>query len=533
MTQPAIEDRHGFIFHDACWNLLEKASHPVPVSLKRLFEVCKSLPFTPDHLAQSWGHDFGGAAIADNVHYFPWEDRYDTREFYKPHPVFSKNPYEASGTTVSPQEPIRDCFASLPQELCTAIGICLPTADVLRARLASKAFWPVFYIQQFWASRFKTSTDRSWFFEARGYSLRDWRWLYRRTTDARISPGLQNRRRIWELLQGVLDALTLSWNELPFDLPAMWSPDSVPRQTNHRAEAIGDLWSDEHPRNFDPHEGCLSCRTQKIAVPDTLRCLSVYIQNLGDGCYIVGMSLTTSTGSTVRLGYSSPSKYSVELSKIRGFRIALGSRGVKALQCITGPTSSQSSWLGSPDDTPRTERLVAKNRVAALETAFDGCKMVGIAIYTRSPAPEDILQGGSRLRDLALWYPTIPPRNLCLNEKFFLPLDFYLTGYKPLFWCHFGGITVTPCLGILRIDFAFDKRKSAVKEENERVVEFSIDGPGGERIETIEMRKSYAEPHKALPWLVKEGTMQRALSSPVFMRLKYVGLNPSLYNLLN
>ncbi|KAL2145685.1 hypothetical protein VTI28DRAFT_6560 [Corynascus sepedonium] len=268
MTQPAIEDRHGFIFHDACWNLLEKASHPVPVSFERLFEVCKSLPFTPDHLALSWGHDFGGAAIANNVHYFPWEDRHDTREFYKPHPVFSKDPYEASGvdrvlvedpeqpptltrTTASPQEPIRDCFASLPQELCTAIAICLPTADVLRARLASKAFWPVFYSQQFWASRFKTSTDRSWFFEARECSLRDWRWLYRRTTDARISPGLQNRRRIWELLQGVLDALALSWNELPFDLPAMWSPDSVLRETNHRAEAIGDLWSDEHPRNFD------------------------------------------------------------------------------------------------------------------------------------------------------------------------------------------------------------------------------------------------------------------------------------------
>jgi len=87
--------------------------------------------------------------------------------------------------------------------------------------------------------------------------------------------------------------------------------------------------------------------------------------------YIVGMSLTTSTGSTVRLGYSSPSEYSVELSEIWGFRIALGSRGVKAHQCITGPTSSQCPWLGSPGDTPRTERLMARNRVAALETAFD------------------------------------------------------------------------------------------------------------------------------------------------------------------
>ncbi|KAK4232674.1 hypothetical protein C8A03DRAFT_39743, partial [Achaetomium macrosporum] len=162
LTQPDFGGRHGFIFHDACWSLLEEASHPAPVSLQRLLEVCKSLPFTLDCRTLSWGHDFGGAAIVDNINYFPWEDRYDLRKFSKPDPVFSKNPYEVPGvdrilaedpdqpptltaTTPSPQKPIRDCFASLPQELCTAIAMCLPTADVLRTRLASRAFWPVFY----------------------------------------------------------------------------------------------------------------------------------------------------------------------------------------------------------------------------------------------------------------------------------------------------------------------------------------------------------------------------------------------------
>jgi hypothetical protein len=47
------------------------------------------------------------------------------------------------------------------------------------------------------------------------------------------------------------------------------------------------------------------------------------------------------------------------------------------------------------------------------------------------------------------------------------------------------------------------------EEEYEEVVVFSIDGPGGERIETIKMRHYYADPREALPWMVQEGTMVR------------------------
>lgn len=399
LTQPDFGGRHGFIFHEACWSLLEEASHPAPVSLQRLLEVCKSLPLTLDCRGLSWGHDFGGVATVDNIHHFPWEDRFDFREFFEPDPVFSKSPYEVPGvdlilaespesppalsaTTPSPRKPITDCFTSLPQELCTAIAICLPTIDVLRARLTSRAFWPIFYSQQFWASRFKMSSERSWLFEARGCLPRDWRWLFRRTTDARISLSLQNRRRIWGLLQGVLDALALSWNELPPGLSPTWLPDPDLRETNYRTEAIGNLWRDGRPRFLRPYEGCLIFRTQTIAVPDTLRRLSVYTQSFGDGIYIVGLSLATSSGNIVRLGYSTPTQHSTELSQVWGFRLALGSRGVKALQCITGPTSLQSSWLGSPADTPRTERLVVGNRIAALEAAFDASVSLDIISAT-------------------------------------------------------------------------------------------------------------------------------------------------------
>ena len=103
-----------------------------------------------------------------------------------------------------------------------------------------------------------------------------------------------------------------------------------------------------------------------------------------------------------------------------------------------------------------------------MRTPAQGCKMISLALHTRRPPPhEQDTQRQNRLRDSALWYPTIPPRNLCLNEEAFTPRAFYTAGFKPLFWCHFGGpggkylphltgVTVTSCVGILRIRFSFD-----------------------------------------------------------------------------
>ena len=158
---------------------------------------------------------------------------------------------------------------------------------------------------------------------------------------------------------------------------------------------------------------------------------------------------------------------------------------------------------------------------------------MSLAVRTRLPSS----QHRGRLRDLAVWYPTIPPRNLCLNEESFLPRDFYIVGYKPLFWCHFGGpggkylqyltgISAVSNLGILRIYFSFDTDvplehrsfgRMKVNEEYEETTDFSIDGPGGERIETIKMRYCYPDPGRATPKIVQEGTMVRCevSSSPL------------------
>lgn len=131
---------------------------------------------------------------------------------------------------------------------------------------------------------------------------------------------------------------------------------------------------------------------------------------------------------------------------------------------------------------------------------------MSLAVRTQSPDP--CQQNQRDLRESAIWYPTIPPRQLYLNEESFRSSDWYKVGYKPLFWCHFGGpggkylphltgLTVVSWIGIKRIRFSFAVGEEDVplahrsfgrlkgEEECESTVECPIDGPGGERIESI------------------------------------------------
>ncbi|KAH6621152.1 hypothetical protein B0J18DRAFT_457717 [Chaetomium sp. MPI-SDFR-AT-0129] len=403
----------------------------------------------------------------------------------------------------SSKEP--DGLALLPEELCIAIATFLPTADALRARLASRAFWPVFYSQQFWASRFVPSTplsiaDRAWFFEAHHAQPPhgDWRWLYRRTSDASLRGSLRNRQRI----------LTLPWNELPPTLPDVWSSNASALDAERSVRAHGIICHAARDEDHDIHLGCRLFQTRSIAIPDTLASLSVHTVSSNQGTEIVGMSFATAAGDTIFLGSSNPcSKSSVKLTQLWGFSVAVGTRGLRALQCITGAAAeSVTPWLGSPDDVPRTERLVRRDRVVGLDVGFDAYKIVSLTVHTQSPDP--CQQHQRDLRESAIWYPTIPPRQLYLNEESFPSSDWYKVGYKPLFWCHFGGpggkylphltgLAFVAGVGINRIRFSFDVGEEDVplahrsfgrlkgNKEYDSTIECSIDGPGGERIEGI------------------------------------------------
>ncbi|KAK3304730.1 F-box domain-containing protein [Chaetomium strumarium] len=443
-SQPLFNGRHGFIFHEACWDLLEQAVSPAAVPLQRLHHVCKSLPIPPSLECPSWGHDYGGAQtlIIDND-LFPWKEGRFMYAYTELNEVLLSNPYRVPDADrlladhvlgedkVAEQPPAlrdtdrsvttapkrdHDCFASLPAELPLEIAKLLPTADVLNARLASRGFEAVFHDQTFWKSRFEASAERAWVFEAQRVSgERDWRGLYRRTQGARIPPGLRNRRGIWGLIKGVLDVLDLVWKDPP--LNAVLHPYAG--LTRPRAE-VTVPWSCE--LSLREH-GLRVVRGQCIAIPSNLIRLCVYTTALGDETYIAGFSFITSAGVSIQLGYRSSSQHSIELRQAFGFRLAVGLHGIRAIQCITGPDGSASTWFGCPDDVFQTERLVEANPIIGLGASFDGCKMLSLAVYAPSEPPSNV-----NLRNSALWYPSVPPSTLCLHDEAFVPINFYTTG---------------------------------------------------------------------------------------------------------
>jgi hypothetical protein len=385
MKQTKVNGRHGFVFHDACWSLLDKACHPDPVPYERLFKICDSLPFPLESIAISWGHDYGGPVIIDSEGYYPWEDRFRDREYPAPDPVLSANPYNVPEIeqvlTAVPQLPPdytavpvsaistsgSDCFRALSRELCSAIAMYLPVSDALDARLASRAFWPIFYSQQFWRSRFKDFSDRSWVFEAQGREISDWRWLYRRTNDVHLNHALRNRKRIWSLVQIVLGVLVLSED----DRSGSTSISSPTLETSQFAKATGNLWEDNTKISYaSSNQGCRLLHKHLVTVPQDLSRVAVSYIQIGDLSHITGMKLTSNAGDTTQLGYWTARDCSLELSELHGFNLAIGSRGIQALQCITvgGATSC---WLGSPDGAPKTKRLAMPGLTSALEAGFD------------------------------------------------------------------------------------------------------------------------------------------------------------------
>ncbi|KAK3294182.1 uncharacterized protein B0H64DRAFT_400073 [Chaetomium fimeti] len=569
-----LHGKRGFVFHDACWSLVKQLYHPAPVPLQRLLQVMDSLPKIWTGHSLDWGHDYGGLAILqDQKDYFPWEYlRFTDRDFEgDPHTAYRVNPLahsEVEGILAeAPQAPPsrdsllsiessssgRDPFVLLPGELCSAIAAYLPTPDVLNARRASRSFWLIFDSQQFWASRFKgKASERSWLFEVAqdletsgGVGGRDWRWLYHRTLDAHLEPGVRNRKRIWGLVQHVADISTLSWNELPVVLPIPWQTSSLPENISPKRpwiSAAGSIRAWGH-KFSKLQQACARFKLQRVAMRmDVITQIAASTVRFGGCVYIAGLSLTAANGEVLQLGYKAGGREpSLQLqgAALTGFNLAVGLGGIQALQCVSGSDTERqlSAWLGSPHNVPRTERLrrvITSGQTMVLEVGFDGFRMVSFALCRQPTGPQPKgppkgprTDGDEILRDTAIWYPHLPPPDLDLNEDFLVAPDVYRSGFRPLFWTRFGGpggiylanlVKINITHVVSRMDFIFnrpgaptdcrtfgrihiDNSAEESEDEDDKPIEFPIDGPGGEVIHKIEICQAFF----TADWIDREG----------------------------
>ncbi|KAF2970831.1 hypothetical protein GQX73_g2783 [Xylaria multiplex] len=505
LRQPPVDGRYGFPLHEACWSLLEKAYSPEPVPRETLFRVYSSLPFPSLGRGLSWGDSHGGLVFIDNNRY-PWEDRYIDRALDSVLPAARYDPYhvpeilqlryeEPQVPAVSgPLQHTADCFSKLPREVIILISLYLPTIDALNVRRASGSFLLIFYSRQFWASRFETNADRSWLFESWEWDKTcDRRWLYHRTNKAHRTEGINNRERVWKLIQRTQRTLSLQWDES--------YTSNIAHMTNVKwREATGDLRPKTRVGPLHGFgEGCRLFHEQHAIIPpNRLSHIAFSVIQLGETIYIAGIRLILSQGQAIQLGYRAENELIVSTTRLTGFNLAVGSRGIQGVQCVFD-NQPLLQWAGCPEDAPRTRRLTLSGPIMAMKVGFDGCKVVSLAVAESIPPPEC-----TSLRDSAFWYPRAPPAGLHLNDVHFTAKDTATTRYQPLCWTMFGGrggvylrslvgLSVT-CFGTVRnIEFHYDSEEVPVecrkvgrcRTEGINVIHFPIDGPDGEVIDSV------------------------------------------------
>ncbi|CAG9987329.1 unnamed protein product [Clonostachys byssicola] len=182
MTQRSVNGRYGFIFHESCWSLLEETFAPNEVPLQRLFDVCLSIPIAWD--VMDWDHTYGGLhQQLDLTYSFPWEPRgmvlrnETYLEVHDPYQYFNltgeATEHPPPTTLDGPSRQTQDPFLKLPLEILLKVAEEMDTSDVLRFRLISRSFWPIFNMQSFWLSRFRAGAERSWAQTALGPYQRD------------------------------------------------------------------------------------------------------------------------------------------------------------------------------------------------------------------------------------------------------------------------------------------------------------------------------------------------------------------------
>ncbi|KAI9863546.1 MAG: hypothetical protein M1813_003569 [Trichoglossum hirsutum] len=154
------------------------------------------------------------------------------------------------------------------------------------------------------------------------------------------------------------------------------------------------------------------------------------------------------------------------------------------------------------------ERLAHFNSITALEVGIDGYKVVSLRVSRKaSPFAQAPKAQGLSLREAALWYSMVLKLELCLNDASFTGENPSDTRYQPLFWTHFGspgssylkhmtGVSIYCPRRLYSIEFHYDtthdparayklgRRKAADASE---ILEFPIDGAGGELIEILEV----------------------------------------------
>ncbi|KAF5251252.1 hypothetical protein FANTH_3687 [Fusarium anthophilum] len=545
---PPPEWRLGFLFHDACWSLL---NFEQKVDLRNLFLLCVSTPTGPD-LLLNFGHDYGGVAVADyeesiEVLVSRFKSYKDTVEVDRANPLEIPSLKKAINFAARMQQDAfqsildrstlsadKDVFNYFPPEILDRIVMFLPSPDVHSLRLASRVFATLSLSERFWVSRFTEGHEFDYIPEVFATPPTSWRALYLSLHIwASENMGMGNRERVWPLVQdfhktlGQMKDVDCLGNVFANSTFQPQAPKPGPLITAER-------YVSEPGTLFMGGSRALWGRSAEFPQHLKIMLMSVSFVDLPDGSYISGLMFVGADGVFESLGYTHKSQMDhiilPEDQYVKGFEVALDVRGFRAIAAIT-QDGTTSSWAGDPADCPR-RRLIDAEGISLIVAEFDALKLVSLSRDRKTNTLEP--------RDRLLWYPEIPSPELFLDGV--RPLDEKVRPNVPIEtvyfgendgrymrqmtaigthifdWCHvdrlnfeFMDDSIERCLGDLEYETEQSDRVPQRYPEHGNSMGFiEIDGGSGEEIESfnvqfdkeiifgLEVRKDMESPKRVL-----------------------------------
>ncbi|KAI8712800.1 hypothetical protein NCS52_01379200 [Fusarium sp. LHS14.1] len=512
----------GFGFHSSCWGILTHLFQP---NLNELLQACLSFPLR-DRGILDWGHTYGGAIVIKEddglpmllPRYFRGANTMDpmrqdpfnlsailelARHAIPEHPIDKTSAIEVSG-----QDSGVDPFSSLPPELIAAILEFVPSRYVLCVKLASRPFAVCLLTESFWASRFLEGQDFHHVFEVWKSKPKSWASMHQALRGIKNHRKLLSRKRVWELslkLRDILGQLMPICHGDP--LRSYFEPVGSHDHLDWQVASRGLARPEDEFR-----QGTRSLRTRVIDIPQDVQEIFISFVQLSLGEFVSGILFQRQNGEDVRIGYSEHSReFPLGIPpglEVRGLFLAFSEMGVQAVSALM-EDDTRSPWRGAEQGLPKM-RLSTTSRLTAMKGEFDAFKLVALSIpviSTYKIPPQET----------HLW-DDIPPDHLYLNGS---DDDFPKTDYRhiplPYSTVLFGGDHGEDLAQLVQIRWTFyidvisalqfiytdpfknkyfggrdpfaesgrERRPTNVRD-NEQL--FSIDGPAGERITSIEVQ---------------------------------------------
>lgn len=411
----------GFPFHCSCWDLLNarrETQEAARLDPQVVFDVLRSFP---RHGLIEFGHDYGGVAVYDletdvydiadpsrhpcSSYFLPGEEprlvydrtnralldmqRQDPMCVAELSSVFTGE--RSPGSPVSQRQIVAphndtvrsgEVFGKLPIELLQSILIELSSPEVITLKRSSRVFQHVPLPDTFWRSRFLDGREFGHVFEALNYFQScngEWKAIYQLLKSMSKSPGLVNRRRIWDLAR-ILDDLVEK------RLESQTCSGTIIRSyfESVGASSYDTAWLEGRRclRPLCEHftTGCRDLYTRTMLVPRDSALIYVSLVTILGKTYVSGLRFPKSRGTIRQMGYVRPGTevpltWNVETEPYRamGFHLALDQHGIRGL-CVVSGADKLSGWAGNHEDIPKRRLVVPADQpdtITRLKGRFD------------------------------------------------------------------------------------------------------------------------------------------------------------------